>query len=635
MAPPETGDYTNPTQPQPSPAAEYSVPQRLLADAQLALAPLTNPQQVWDGTVVRAQQIAADPLTAGKELVQAAPAAVGTGVCLALAARSPGRIGATANWLLKSKGGIAAMTVGTPYLFAAPQFIDTFANPQNLAVNEQAFAQSFGGSLTDGALFTGIAVGAGRVASVGMQRLGQRRSGGLAAPEDSVVSRTAETPVEEVKPKATQDPIADQISEANRHRYSDLVEQRRLTVKNTDLVRFDEFEALAQDGNSPSVDMTKLTALLDENFGGYFDQRVKSWARDHKGTRVGDFIESYFADPDKQFARLKTSTEKMMNKAADQTTDLDAAQEMRNAMWRFEGRAKIGLLDQKEVEAGLRTINLLYKQGHTELAVQGLMQAADPRLITQSTHPTCTLTSMEVWMYSKQPSVALDAIYNLATQGKSGATFASTHGTDIHLDAFTVKPESGALNLFDPKARSYASQLFQSLAANIVHQPKGVTYEFAKQPLPNGGYLREDAVFETVQGQKVPSRVSLGFASSAAKWAAEGMGATKSMTIIDPNQYPNFKAFEQAMLALRPNDFPALIVVDAGPLKQPFAMPFELNHSVPIFDINHFGRKLVAFQDNWGFDRDPANRGRQMSLQNMWALAKPSVATKYWNPFIP
>lgn len=236
-------------------------------------------------------------------------------------------------------------------------------------------------------------------------------------------------------------------------------------------------------------------------------------------------------------------------------------------------------------------------------------------------------------MYSKEPHVALDAIYSLAIQGTSGAKFGTKSGGSVDLEAFSVKPSVGALNLVDPRSRSYASQLFQMLAANIVHQANGITYEFKKVPQTNGGYIRNDALFENIGGQRVASSQKTGFWPHEAEFAAREMGATAPMTIINPKSYPNFNTFEQAMTALRNEDFPALIVVDGNAIAKPSVLPARLNHTIPIFDVGDIGGKTtVDFQHNWGFALDPADRSLTMSLRNLWALSKPQVASKYWDP---
>lgn len=141
---------------------EPDISERLLADARLAVAPIAHPDEVLAGLKDRAAAAVCDPATFGKEVLTGLPVAVGVGLGLALMTRQPGRAGQIANWCVKSKGGFATMTLAGPYAFGAPQFVDTFNNPEKINEQEQAFARGFGASLTDTALLTGITAGTAR-----------------------------------------------------------------------------------------------------------------------------------------------------------------------------------------------------------------------------------------------------------------------------------------------------------------------------------------------------------------------------------------------------------------------------------------------------------------------------------------
>lgn len=142
---------------------EPSIHERLLAEARLIAAPVTHPAELYAGLKDRAIQATTDPLSFGQEMLHGLPVAVGVGLGLALATKQPGRAGQAASWLVKSKGGFAAMTVAGPYAFNAPQFVDTFNDPQNIEAQERLFARGFGASLTDTALFSGLTVATARM----------------------------------------------------------------------------------------------------------------------------------------------------------------------------------------------------------------------------------------------------------------------------------------------------------------------------------------------------------------------------------------------------------------------------------------------------------------------------------------
>ncbi|HEY9784022.1 MAG TPA: hypothetical protein V6D17_01385 [Candidatus Obscuribacterales bacterium] len=108
----------------------------------------------------------------------------------------------------------------------------------------------------------------------------------------------------------------------------------------------------------------------------------------------------------------------------------------------------------------------------TKLAEQLMHNAAHPTDIDQGQHRTCNVSTVEVRTYSREPSAAAKLVVDMATTGK----FVSKNGTEVKLDAKSMKPDFEARNP-DQKpgdgSRNYASQIFQVTAVNLELQKSG------------------------------------------------------------------------------------------------------------------------------------------------------------------
>lgn len=125
-----------------------------------------------------------------------------------------------------------------------------------------------------------------------------------------------------------------------------------------------------------------------------------------------------------------------------------------------------------------------------KLAAQALKQAVEPTSIKQGPFKTCNVTSVEVSMYTRQPSAAMKAITEAALTGK----FTTADGKSIELPPSTFVPKAGA--------RTFASQIFQDLAVNTFWNDTKLVKD--QKPYTDVRYRHDGApVTKTDTGQRV------------------------------------------------------------------------------------------------------------------------------------
>lgn len=110
------------------------------------------------------------------------------------------------------------------------------------------------------------------------------------------------------------------------------------------------------------------------------------------------------------------------------------------------------------------------------LVLQVIRQTANPTVINQGHHNTCALAALESRIYSRVPATAARIVFALRRK----ASFLTTDNHLVALNAKDALPDHEALRIHNPRARSYASQLFQLGAANAYWQrqsldPRGIS----------------------------------------------------------------------------------------------------------------------------------------------------------------
>ena len=107
------------------------------------------------------------------------------------------------------------------------------------------------------------------------------------------------------------------------------------------------------------------------------------------------------------------------------------------------------------------------------LAEQIMSHAAHPTSIDQGNHNTCSVTTIESREFTRNPGEASKLIVDIALTGKyfTSENFAEPDGKmrpleiDMHPD-----PDSESMNIVSSGCRTFASQLFQVAAVNIIYE---------------------------------------------------------------------------------------------------------------------------------------------------------------------
>lgn len=193
-------------------------------------------------------------------------------------------------------------------------------------------------------------------------------------------------------------------------------------------------------------------------------------------------------------ANVEEQREKLSRLADSQIKDPELLSKFHADMARFEARANDRQLNSTEVSKTYESIGRLLDKSQktkwslgmddrTTLATQVMSQAATPTSIDQGSHDTCNVTAVEVRTYSLHPSNAANLISEVALSGTYHTPFPQPTGTLIHLNAKSLIPDLEASN--NPPndgERSYATQLFNVTAVNIIHARDRTSKVFVNDP---------------------------------------------------------------------------------------------------------------------------------------------------------
>lgn len=151
-------------------------------------------------------------------------------------------------------------------------------------------------------------------------------------------------------------------------------------------------------------------------------------------------------------------------------------------MIRFENRVEGSHIDRSEISGTYKSLNTLLTDipdstlSHEKgvvLAGQVLSQAASPTSIDQGWNKTCNVSNAEVRIYARQPSRAAALVSDVFMNG----SYEATDGSTVNLSREALSPDAEAL--WNPPLdgkRSYATQLFNNVAANLVLAGDGKKY---------------------------------------------------------------------------------------------------------------------------------------------------------------
>ncbi len=111
-------------------------------------------------------------------------------------------------------------------------------------------------------------------------------------------------------------------------------------------------------------------------------------------------------------------------------------------------------------------------------AEQIIEHAANPTEISQGSHPTCAMASLETRIYSRNPSEAARMVADLASKNEYESTFSSIK-TNIDSDSLAAHSDSKSYVPLDGD-RGIASQIFEVGAANLMYKKEKQSMRFSQ-----------------------------------------------------------------------------------------------------------------------------------------------------------
>lgn len=311
---------------------------------------------------------------------------------------------------------------------------------------------------------------------------------------------------------------------------------------------------------------------------------------------------------------------------------------IREDMNTFELRAKSDRLPEDQVGKTYEQINRLYEAKGNEplspsdrriLANQIIQHAAYPHAIDQGEHLTCSVTTLESLLFSREPSVVAKVIADVGTTGK----YSARDGSSVHFNRSDLAKDREAMaNPPEDGQRSFASKLFQHAALNLHLHPVGEHFEQTPGgQAPDGHSLPDKEEYIDPSGRREPftnlmlPQVAQIYTQLTGKQeprafmiSAPSSEENKTKYYHDRHWYEFHKANATILTSLSDfqnnlrylkmkNGFPALLRVDQGnDLIAAGIKPEERvsgGHIVTITDYDETTGK-VSFSNQWGKSHD-------------------------------
>jgi hypothetical protein len=265
---------------------------------------------------------------------------------------------------------------------------------------------------------------------------------------------------------------------------------------------------------------------LPRDYGAAFKANMQKFEEHAKSQHLPD---AYIAAIYKEEATLLTYQPKDLKQSRDLLTNAvdtnlppDDAAAFKANMRKFEERAESQHLPDDEVAATYKAeARLLYANigsadvnNRHRLAQQVMEQAANPnKARTGMFSGTCLFSNLESILYSRQPSKAADLIAQSAIYGE----YRTQQGSSITADLIPTY-ESDYLA---GDARSYASQVFQSVAVNAGLKTMGDVgaYRYDHDEMKPG---QNDEYYVDGNGQRHPFELSTAALLFASNYALTG-----------------------------------------------------------------------------------------------------------------
>lgn len=174
-----------------------------------------------------------------------------------------------------------------------------------------------------------------------------------------------------------------------------------------------------------------------------------------------------------------------LTKDAEKILDPTARQQFLDNINKFEERARKQGLSDEEIKKTYENISKLLEATNGKLpteqnlnvAQQVAHHLANPSNIDQGFHGTCSVTALEERIFTTNPATATDMI----VQGALTGEYRAADGKVIKLDPSNLIPGREELDRIPQDgSRSFASQIFQSVALNDIFQRQDPPLTYAQ-----------------------------------------------------------------------------------------------------------------------------------------------------------
>jgi hypothetical protein len=324
----------------------------------------------------------------------------------------------------------------------------------------------------------------------------------------------------------------------------------------------------------------------------FLEDAIKVWAKEQPRPEIQKFVEWAYEGPRSQARRSNYLMDLAMaegraqlEQARNEGKPLDQAmfqwQQLGSARGNFFKEAGLRNLTEAQQNSTIETLLRLMETGQdprrsTEIvpgnlekkaALQMLLQAGEPSRIVQYHHPTCAVASLEVDMFTRNPDVATAAVSEVLRTGK----FTTSDGTVIKVDAASLRAERGSNEYGHTQYRSYASEVFQTLAQNVYWQRSTQAPDGRIVPAGSLSYILRQQPNGDTQGFVVDKSgpgmprtfPAQGYNSMQIRDMGQQIGGPKT----EPRYVPQFNSIQDMtnyMTQLRGSEhFPRIIVIDA------------------------------------------------------------------------
>lgn len=258
------------------------------------------------------------------------------------------------------------------------------------------------------------------------------------------------------------------------------------------------------------------------------------------------------------------------------------------------------------------------------LARQILTQAAEPETIRQGMHNTCSVASIESVVYTRHPARAASMLADLALTGK----FTGAYGVQLQMNPHPQDFRGKDYCQMRDGTRSYASELFQLAAVNLLYQElpdqRNLRYEQSYVLPEKHGHETGEGLYKYENGKRekiANSPLILPFAYRDVEYSITGFEKTSSLLgnakYLKPaseelgcisdgvTMFATELELEHQLAAIKAqNGFPVIISVNTG--NEPFvhdnpgsaSLPGD-QHAITIRDYLPGNPSKVLFDNEW------------------------------------